>query len=185
MNWKCWTLLAVVAAIVVAGLWFSHVRQAKWFAKDAERVAMIDSHKLTALDAERKAHVFAAQAAASKKREEELKAEVERLRKWRKNRKPPKTLPECKQQLVEYDASVAILERQLAIKKLTVIAQEGTIVEQRLRGDHWEYAWGEEHKRSETFKKVRKREKMKKVFIGVGSGIAGGILVGVAVGATN
>lgn len=185
MTWKGWAALAAGILIVALTIWISYERQQKWLMEDAERILEIDRLRLSAVDSARRANDFSVQAYEKQKEVEGLKVELEKARKWRKNRVRPKTLAECHKQLKEFDAAAAILERNLALEQLTVYALRGQIAELDQRGNTLETAWQKERARAEGYRKVKKREKLKKVFIGVGSGLAGGGIVAIAVGATN
>ena len=179
--------MAVAAAVLVIGLaiWVSVERKQRWLLEDGERVAEIDRLRLVAHEAAGRANEFSRQAAGHQAEAKKLQVELDRVRKWIKNRPAPKTLVACQKQLKEFDAAAAILERSLALEKLTVYALSGQIAEVDRRAENLESAWKKERKRADGFQKIRKRDKMKKVFIGVGSGLAGGAIVGLAVGATN
>ena len=185
MTWKGWAALAAGILIVALTVSVSYYRQQKWLLEDSARVAEIDHYRGVAVDAHRRANKFSVQVDTHQKEIAALNEDLEKARKWRKNRIRPKTLTECHKQLEEFDIVAARLERTLALEQLTVFALRGQTVELEQRGDNLEAAWQRERKRAEGYRKIGKREKIKKVFIGVGSGLAGGAIVGIAVGATN
>ena len=185
MTWRGWLALSAVVIIIGLSIWGLFERQQRWLLEDGKRVAEIDRLRSVASDANRRAGIFSARAQAHQKEIKQLEGELEKYKKWRKNRIKPKTLAECHKQLEGFDAAAAILERNLALEKLTVIAQKGQIVEADRRADNLEVAWEKERKRADGYRKVKKRDKMKKAFIGVGSGLAGGAIVAITVGATN
>lgn len=185
MTWKGWASIAAVVLAIGVGIWIVHLRQQNWLLKDADRVAEIDRFKSLAADAGRRADTFAAEATGYREESEQLQVEVDRLRKWRKTRKPPKTLEECKTQVRTFDAGLAIMERDLSLKHLSVVALTGALIEEERQSLAWKTAWELEQERSKGFQRIEKRERTKKVLIGVGSALGGGVLVGIAVGATQ
>jgi hypothetical protein len=95
---------------------------------------------------------------------------------------PAKTLEECKNHLADADTLIDGLETTLVLKVKSLdgmyIAYEGTYD----RAEQLEKAWLLERRRAEGFKRQQKKEQVKKVFIGIGSGV-GGALVGIGIGA--
>jgi hypothetical protein len=79
---------------------------------------------------------------------------------------------------------VVLLEEALKVERLTVAALSSALTDQTTRADLLDRAWNLERKRAESYQKQAKREKVKKVFLALGVGLAGGA-AGYAIGTTR
>jgi len=177
MTWKCWVLLGTIAVIIILGLIIGRLREQKWLLQDQQRVAEIEEYRMAADEARKSA-------AASMARAEGLKADLRTMeetivpiRTVYRKRKKPEVQTEC-------DAYVVALEQVVEKEGELIMQLDAAYWDSKTRGDQLEQAWLKERDRANGFQKQAKRDKVKKVFIGVGSGVAGtliGLGIGVAV----
>ena len=179
MTWKCWTLLAVIAALVVGGLWVMQSQQSAWNMREKELVE--DSQRWQSLAGQQsdRARDFAEKANDAQREADTAIAALDKSKK-RKRRKPV-TLKGCEDELKEYDAHSAIQERALAYTRITNGFLWETVGEQRGQIVSLGNALTAEQDRADGWKRYSRKGKVKAAFMGIGVGLAGS-LVGYGVG---
>lgn len=182
MNWKCWAVIASLLLAIAIGLLISVKRHQEFQRRDAELVHQIEDHLA---ERDRLRGVVAVHLDRVQELETDklgLEGDLQAARaKWRA-RKEPKDLTECKSQLVDANEYTVLVERNLDLETLTSQALADALFDTQGQVDQLEKAWQLERKRTSAFQKQQKREHVKKVLIGVGSGIAGagvGFTIGV------
>ena len=181
MTWQCWTVLAVLAVALLGSVWFMRSRQSAWLMREKELVA--DSARWQRLA---KVHGDNANTAIVKANEAEREADdailaLEKFKKRRRTRPVPTNLKDCKEELEEYSASEAIMERALAYTRVANDHLRVTVGEQRNQIAALGYALTAEHDLATGWKRQSRRARVKTAFLAIGTGVAGG-LVGYGVG---
>jgi hypothetical protein len=144
-------------------------------------VAEIEEHRTRASEGAERAAKAIEEVEHLQVRLRVLEGDLVRSRKWVRQRVPAKNLEECQDQLTDADDLIEGLEQTLDLRKQLTerlyVAYEGTYD----RAEQLERAWVLERDRAEGFKRQQKKEQVKKVFIGIGSGV-GGALIGIGIG---
>jgi hypothetical protein len=183
------TLLAIVLALMIWRAVTDRASAKVWAAKDAERVAFIDD---LVASAQLKHKAAMASLAAADERHAGERAELEDdlkdARRRRQNRPVPADLESCHTQLAQADADAAVYERAASVDLLTIANLRTAFEDEEDRGDLLEDAWLQEREQStgwrEYSRKQKRRQKVKLAFIGIGSGVGGG-LVGYGIGVSR
>lgn len=173
--WLPWTLLAAVVIGATALLAYMRGQQSDWLAHDKVRVAEIDLLTNKAADAKRKADAWVATANALQKQKDALQRQLDASTTKVRKRPKPVTIADCAVQLGELEAHIALLDEALVLESKTVDALSKALVGQTERADTLEQAWKLERARAEGFKKMTKRDKVKKAFIAIGALGVGGV----------
>lgn len=184
LNWLHWLLLAAIGGLVVFGLIARRAALSEWNQLDSQRKENIDKLvQQAALEAQRAdgwrvvAKDLQAKLVAS---EDALEASRKRVIK----RPRPMTVADCTVQLTDLENHIALLDERLSLEQQKVVALEQSLDSQTRRAEILEQAWRLERSRAEALKKNVRRERLKKGFLGVGLGLAGG-LIGYGVGAAT
>jgi hypothetical protein len=185
MERYCWLILLATFLALLGALWFFQRRQLQWKLQDESRLSAIAEARQAAFEAERRAAASFQEAEGLRKQSAVIEKELEALReKVRKRPAQPSTLPECMENLGLLTHQVVLLEEALKVERLTVAALSSALTDQTTRADLLDRAWNLERKRSESYQKQAKREKVKKVFLALGVGLAGGA-VGYGIGVSK
>jgi hypothetical protein len=184
MTWHCWTLLAVIAALVVGGLWFMQSRQSAWLRQEKELVE--DSARFQRLA---KVHGDSADEAivkanAAEREADKAIAELEEYKKRRRGRPVPTNLKDCKAELDEYSAQTAIAERALAYTRVANDSLREVVTEQQVQILALGNALTAEHDLATGWKRQSRRARVKTAFLAIGTGVGGG-LIGYGIGAAT
>ena len=179
--WIPWTLLAVMVLGIIGAVWFTQSRQSAWLTREKELVA--DSARWQRLA---RVHGDNANEAIVKANKAEREADdailaLEKFKKRRRTRPVPTNLKDCKEELEEYSASEAIMERALAYTRVANDHLRVTVVEQRGQITYLGKALTAEHDLATGWKRHSRRARVKTAFLAIGTGVAGG-LAGYGVG---
>ncbi len=179
MTWRCWTLLAVIAAILVGGLWVMQSQQSAWNMREKELVE--DSQRWQHLAGQQsdRARDFAEKASDAQREADTAIAALDARPKRKRPR--PVTIKDCEHEFDEYDAHNAIQERALAYTRITNGFLWDTVEEQRGQILSLGNALTAEQDRADGWKRYSRKGKVKAAFLGIGVGLAGS-LVGYGVG---
>jgi hypothetical protein len=182
VSWKGWLALSLGVVLLLTGAYLYVQRQQQdWVAKDVVRRAEIAEARSRAENALQRAAEAQKEVAYHKERAEALEGLLAASRAKRKNRRKAKTFDECRGQLKDCDEHVANLEQVVALDGLTITSLETALFETQDAAEGYRLAADTEKKRSKTFEKALRREKVKRVMIGIGAGAAG-TLAGFGIG---
>lgn len=179
MTWKCWTLIAVIAAILVGGLWVMRSQQSAWTMREKELVE--DSQRWQHLAGQQsdRAADFAEKANDAQREADTAIAELDA--RPRRKRPKPTTIKECEHEFDEYDARNELQERALAYTRITNGFLRDTIDEQQGQIVSLGHALTAEQDRADGWKRYSRKGRVKAAFLGIAVGVGGG-LVGYGVG---
>lgn len=174
MTWKCWVLLGTIAVIIILGLVIGRLREQKWLLQDQQRIAEIEEYRDAAEEARKSAAASMARADELRDDLHEMEEAIQPVKVAYRKRKKPEVRTEC-------DAYVERLEQVVEKEGELIMQLDAAYWDSKNRGDQLEQAWLMERDRANGFQKQAKKDKVKKVFIGVGSGVAG-TLIGMGIG---
>lgn len=161
---------------------------AEWALKDETNRITIDN---LAAEAKASADAAAASFAESQKQKEaraELAKKLAAMRASRDARPTPRTLEDCKVQLHAADGFVEELQVAILMDTATIAALSSALDHKSTQASQLGTALSMERERADGWRefsrKKEKRARIKMAFVGIGSGIGGG-LVGYGIGATR
>jgi chromosome segregation ATPase len=182
---KCkaaWIALAIVSLLWIGTLWYAFSQGRDFSQKDAERVVQIERHiAQTKQYREANTHLTSELARLRKELENQKTKTVVTRTRWRE-RKVATTSPDCQEILEDASAHISNLEVELDLEQATSQALAEVLMNTQGQVDHLEAAWQLERERVGAYQKQQKKQKIKKVVIGISSAAAG-IGVGFTIGA--
>lgn len=174
MNWKGWLAVGLGLVLLWGVLSLFQRQHSRWLVKDAERVVKIEQLTTEAKLAKERADKARAEAAEAQAKVGVLDAALRASKAKLAKRPRPQTLPEAEDEIVELKGHVDLLEKRLVVEKLTTVNLSLALEEETNRADQLEQAWQYERKRTEAYRKITKRDKVKKAFLAIGTGVVAG-----------
>ena len=184
MDWRCWTLIALIAVAAVGVFWYAQHQQSAWLIKEKELTEESARWQRLAKVHGDSADTAIVKANAAQRQADDAVEKLEGYEKRRALRPKPTTIKGCKYELEDYSAQAAIAERALAYTRIANTALLDTVSEQRGQIAALGNALTAEHELATGWKRQSRRARVKTAFLAIGAGIAGG-LAGYAIGVTR
>lgn len=188
MNKWCIALLVTLLLSVCIGLGILLWQRSIFHERDAARVVQIEKALVKAEEQAQKVEDLKGAVGVLEEQKKAVEGDLEALRaKWkarprvRKSPEPTVEEEDCQEALATAEELIPRLEDRLLLEVKTGETLAEALFESEGRADQLEKAWTLERERTKDFKKQQRRDKIGKVFIGLGAGIAGGA-VGFTVG---